>query len=228
MVVIEDGYSNYIHHDSQKRTNTIKGKIKTLVFGNNIIEIFGKGNHCEKIILTGLLAIIDLDIQKKVEYVQPLSLWNKASEEKKNYIISIFDVKKEFISKMQNTSIILLTQPIEEIGINEEKKISLYKKMIATYNLDKIVIKVHPRDKTIYSDYFPNYFIFDKPIPTELFSLMGIRFNKVLTYHSSAALSFPYDIEIIHYGFPIEVLNCKKDICLLQNRRILRNINRIM
>ena len=60
-----------------------------------------------------------------------------------------------------------------------------------------------------YSKYFPNIRVITTPFPLEIFNLMEVKFKKILTIHSSAALNFK-DVEVEFYDGEIKNENVNK------------------
>ena len=120
-------------------------------------------------------------------------------EDNKNKILKIFNADEIMKLNIQKTDILLLTEPFTEgFELTIEEEIEIYKKMISKYDYNRIVIKPHPRETKDYSEYFPDIRVITTKFPLELFDLMGIEFQKILTIHSSAALNFK-DVEVEFY-----------------------------
>lgn len=89
----------------------------------------------------------------------------------------------------KDTHILLLTQPLSEDGyITEREKINIYSKIIKD-NYKNILIKPHPRELTNYQNYFKNIILLDKDIPIELYSLLGMKFYKVVSLFSTSVFN---------------------------------------
>ncbi|MCF0193571.1 MAG: hypothetical protein HUK00_00110 [Bacteroidaceae bacterium] len=200
LIVIEDGTINY-----NPPKNTLKKRwITSLLFGPmRYSNRFGDSPNCKELILTGLA---------ETEYTNKLSptivslkkLWDESSLEKKNLILSIYNITKEDIEMLSSRPNILFTQPLyEDNMMSEEEKIEIYRKLIADIGEENVVIKSHPREKTDYNCYFHQAYWFNKKVPFQLLNLLGIKFKKSLTVCSTAALGFDYPIEIIFLGSEI-------------------------
>lgn len=185
MVVIEDGYGLY---NPPKSTNNILHKFIAWVFGIPN-KTFGRGGHCSSIIYTGLLPyqnkgkqLIKISVSKELE----------RDIDRHNFIFKVYDITPEDLLIFKNKKIILITQPFEELGIYTEKeKVSIYRKCIDIYDSREVIIKTHPRDNTNYSILFPNISVYTKPIPLEILSILGIKFEIAYTYSSTAIYSLP-------------------------------------
>ncbi|WP_252132232.1 glycosyltransferase family 52 protein [Clostridium caldaquaticum] len=124
----------------------------------------------------------------KIEKFDVNLLFNRLTKYEIQSIVKIFlsdyDIEK-LINIKSNKSIIILTQPLSEDGfISENEKVNLYKKIIDKYNNYSVVIKKHPREKTNYC--FENVTEIEGAFPSEIFSFIGIRFNKAIGICTSA------------------------------------------
>lgn len=131
------------------------------------------------------------------------NLWDKKTKTEKNKIANIFNVTPETLELLETKSVILITQPLSEDNIiSEEEKITLYKSILKNYDLNSVVIKPHPREKTDWSSIFPNTPIIPQQVPAELLSMM-IKPQKVCTFYSTAAFSLcaPENVDIYSKDF---------------------------
>lgn len=190
--LLEDGLSNYT------RKNILNYKVSWLcehVLGY-IKHPYGINSNCKKIFLTRLPNKIP-EILDKVVHVNMQNLWDMSSIRKKEYILSVFGITKEIVECLYGKSIIVFTQPLDEIeGISELRKIEIYSQILDLYDIKQLVIKPHPREITDYSLYFRNVCVCEKKIPFELLNILGVRFSRSVTIFSSAVFNFSYDISI--------------------------------
>ena len=207
--LLEDGIKNYkLETPSRSLTKygKIKEKIKSIVYRlQKRQRIMGLSDRVEKIILTGLDKVPDI-IKEKTSIVNIEKLWEELSEQRKERIKEIFniDVEKFKIIEQEGKNIILFTQPLSEDGIlDEHEKIEIYSKIIKNYDITKLVIKIHPREKTDYRKYFKDVVVMDEKIPMELLRIMGIEFKEYVTIFSTAALTSNKNIKINWYGTKI-------------------------
>jgi hypothetical protein len=204
ITVIEDGTSNYVFNS--KRDKVKYPFLKKLLYGPvsliNLSNRFGHNIFCSKLILTGFKKI-DFKIQKNIQIISTYELWQESSK-KQEKILTIFSLTTEDINDIQTKEYILFTQCLSEDNImTESEKINIYKEMIKDIDGDKLVIKPHPRETTDYTLYFPNSYVFTKKIPIQLLDMVGVRFKKSYTVCSTAALTFPYEIEKVFLGSEI-------------------------
>ena len=81
-------------------------------------------------------------------------------------------------------------QPLSEDELLlETEKIEIYKKIIIKYSEENIVIKPHPRETTNYKNIFPKIEIIFENFPSEFLDLYDIKFEKIITLFSTAALN---------------------------------------
>lgn len=210
--LLEDGSLNYNIKLIETEANRKIKKIKiNKYFRKCIIEkrkkeykIYGLSEKISKIYLTGVLPIPNL-IKDKVEIINIKEIWSNLSQEAKKEILEVFnmDIKKFQILKEDDRKILLLTQPLSEDKIIiEEEKIKIYREIIEKQNGRKIYIKAHPREKTNYKEVFKNFNIevIENTFPIELFLLLNIKFDKVITLFSTGALNFKGKAEVEFIG----------------------------
>ncbi|SJZ58269.1 Glycosyltransferase family 52 [Cetobacterium ceti] len=201
MKLIEDGTINYSFFHGMKKRKTLKNKMKDIL---RIVpsekKSFGLDERVEKIYLTGLMEI-PREIEKKVEIINMKNLWEGKSEEERENILEIFDFNRDVLEKLKGRDIILFTQPVsEDCDFDELEKVTIYEEILKNYPKERVVIKTHPREKTKYRDFFPDYLVLDKPFPFELLNLLGVKFKKSVTLFSTAALGLGEDVEVDFYG----------------------------
>lgn len=210
MFLLEDGTLNYnieILEEELKKEEKLKiNNYFRRVFIEKVsikYKRFGLSNKIKKIYLTGILPIPEL-IKDKVEIIDIEKKWNELSLEKKREILDIFDIKLESLENLKNEKdkVLLITQPLSEDNIlSEEDKINIYNNILKERNIKKVYIKSHPREKTDYSKVLKDIevVIIEKEFPIEIFMLLNMKFKKVITLFSTAALNFKnkYDVEFI-------------------------------
>ena len=210
--LLEEGILNY--NDNILKNEFEKKIEKVRIFHNikkSIIEKikkdykrFGLSEKIEKIYLTGLLPIPNL-IKNKVEIININELWNNLSQKGKKEILDVFNIEIEKIQifDKDDKKNLLLTQPLSEDKIiTEKEKIEIYREIIEKQNVRKIYIKAHPREKTNYKEVFKNFNIevIENTFPIELFLLLNIKFDKVITLFSTGALNFKGKAEVEFIG----------------------------
>lgn len=195
VIVLEDGAANY----ELNRLPTTYKTLKRWIVGKFVTkEHFGYSNQVQKVILTGLKPIPE-EIQDKVQIIDIFELWTKSSEQKKKLILDYYSVTDSDIENLKSKSAILLTQPLSSGAravVSDQQLISIYRDIINGIGRENLVIKLHPRDTIDYQSIFPDVLIFDKPIPFEIFVMLGVRFNDAHTINSTAVYSLPKPVEI--------------------------------
>jgi hypothetical protein len=165
---------------------------------------FGDNPYCKRMILTSSKESgIERD-KKATELVNIYELWKKSSQEKQKKILWLFSLNVEDVISLRGKDIILLTQWFSEDEImTENEKIEMYRMIIKNIDKSKLVIKSHPREVTDYTLFFPDICVFTKKVPMQLLDILGIRFKVAYTVSSTAALSFPYELEKKYFGYGI-------------------------
>lgn len=196
--LIEDGLANYSEYTDEQ---SIIKRLIFKVFNIKIINPFGREINVDKIYLTGMAPIPE-KINKKVEVINLYDLWNQKTEKEKIKILNIFNFDIAQLDSLKNRNTLLLTQPLSEDGhMTEEEKVKIYREIISNVSEENLVIKVHPREITDYQLFFPNSLVISKPFPSQLFAILGVNFNKVITLFSSAINDFILsNTEIIFCG----------------------------
>lgn len=208
-IEIEDGVKNYTILKEESKKKIIKDKIKKLIkifLGAGIREgVLGYTSNTREVYLTeNLCKKIPEDLEEKCKIINLKELWNKKSKEEQSIILAIFEFNQKILHEINESTIILFTQPLsEDKVITEEEKVELYSKILKKYNNSSIIIKPHPREKTDYSKNFPNYYVMKERYPVEILELVGINIKKAITIFSSAAFGLGKNIEIDFYGTEI-------------------------
>ncbi len=195
--LLEDGTGNY-NLGGEKYNNL--PIFKKYIRGYRHGKPFGVSKHCKKIYLTAMSSIPEI-IADKVEVLDLKKLWELKSQKEKKEILELFGYTEDIYKLLKGRDIILLTQDLSEDNyISEKEKIDIYRKIIEQYDMKKILIKIHPREKTKYKQYFPDVAVIDRPLPFELLTVMGIKFKKAITLFSSAAFNLPAETELEWHG----------------------------
>ena len=189
----EHGSVNY-----QENFDDLTQKIKSKIFGME--KPYGRNKYIKNIYLRGT-GKIPKDIEDKVILIDIEYLWSLLKKESENRIFEIFGLDSEEIKKVRSKEIILFTQPFSEDNVlSEKEKIELYKHIIENYNIEKLLIKSHPREKTNYKKEFPKITVIDQKIPSELLLFTKANFSKVATVFSTSISIFLKKSEVDFYG----------------------------
>lgn len=200
ITVIEDGIANY---RDMETTHSRFSSVESFLYGRLYCSTkFGTSIACRELILTGIKEkkITNNIPIRKISFID---LWNSSSVKKQSQIKGIYDITEDDIRLINGKTNILFTQPYSGLGISEENLIETYRDMIKDCDRNALIIKPHPRETTNYHFYFPDIAVFNKRIPMELLTAMGIRFEKAITICSTAALNFDYKISVDFLGTEI-------------------------
>ena len=189
----EHGSVNY-----QENFDDLTQKIKSKIFGME--KPYGRNKYIKNIYLRGT-GKIPKDIENKVILIDIEYLWSLIEKESEDRIFEIFGLDSEEIKKVRSKEIILFTQPFSEDNVlSEKEKIELYKHIIENYNIEKLLIKSHPREKTNYKKEFPKITVIDQRIPSELLLFTKANFSRVVTVFSTSISIFLKKSEVDFYG----------------------------
>lgn len=182
------------------RRNTFLWRIQKLIYGDIYADYYGNNKWCRVIHLTEENQSPILE--NKNICIQSLeSLWSKASDSKKLFIRSLFDITNEDISILSSRPIIFFSQPLrEDCRLTDAEYNDLLNRLFRHYATQDIIIKTHPRDKFDYSKYFPEIPVYSKLVNSQLLQLLGLTPKKVVTFCSSSVEAFPESVECDFYG----------------------------
>lgn len=198
IVLLEDGTYNM---KKPNKREYIKYLLKKILFNNRIPFLVNEEN-VKEIYLTDIFNYNLEDINSRIKFniINVQEKWILKTQDEKLKINRIFGIEKN-IETLLCMDTILFTQPLSEDGyIEEEEKIQIYKKILKKYNNEKLIIKVHPREKTNYSNYFSDCIVLKEKCPIELLVLNGLNIKKAITLFSTAVFSFEKKVRIDFYG----------------------------
>ncbi len=162
---------------------------------------FGCSQQCNRLLLTKDDKHPYLDGKKRI--ILPKideALWNSLSEYKKKRILEIYDVTQDDINTICNKKYLLLTDPVWPDDAPYEEHHRVFRDVIAKYPQEDLIIKTHPRDINYpYEREFPGIIIFRKPIPMEIFKLIGVNFSTIITLFSTSVSQYD-GVNIDWYG----------------------------
>ncbi len=182
----------------EKKKQSFRGKIETFIYGVPFVYHHGANEQCKRIFLTEKNDCFLLDGKDCV--INGLKeMWAGSSEEKRQFILRIFDVTEEDLQQIQSRPIVFFSQPTADL-LSDEEYVELLEKIFSRYDHSQLLIKTHPRDHFNYVKYFPDIALFDKPVNVELLSLFNFSFTKAVTISSAAVFSLPESIELDWYG----------------------------
>ena len=194
----KDHFEKYI-----SKQNKFKLKIKKFFFGYSVM---GESKNIKKIIVDN---INNVQLKRPVEEQNFLSLIRNLNKKEQKIIVQLFLSKN--ITSHLNNSVIILTQPFYEDGILKsiDTQIKLYNKIIDSQNKKNIFIKLHPRDKTNYSQIIEKRYIISGDFPIEILNLIpNLKIKKIISISSTSTTSIMNCKEVITLGWKyLEGLN---------------------
>lgn len=184
-----------------KKQQSLRGKIETAVYGKPFVYHHGNNDQCKKIFLT---EENDAPVLEEKDYVinSLRDLWEDANEEKRQFILDLFDVSSNDLQLLQSRPVVFFSQPMADL-LSEQEYVELLEKIFRHYDRSQLLIKTHPRDHFDYKKHFPDIALFDKPVNVELLSVLNLSFKKAVTISSAAVFSLPGSIELDWFGADI-------------------------
>ena len=162
-------------------------------------KAYGVSPNCDMVVCTTPDRLPQHESKENRTY-DLFKLWQKASEEQRNFILHVFDITKDDYESMKKRSVVLLTQQLATEGtVTEEELVKIYSDLLKMFPADSILIKRHPRDRVDYRKYFPQALVYDKFAPMQIFAAAGITFRTAVTLFSSSVTAFP-EAEIVWGG----------------------------
>ncbi len=188
----------------QQKSNSLLGKIQSLIYGDLFVNYLGNNKQCKTIYLTEENKYSPILEAKKV-CIQPLDvLYSNSSDQKRKFIMKMFHITPMDIDTLNKYPIIFFSQPLmNDCGLTEEEYIEILQKIFAHYSKGSILIKTHPRDTFEYNKFFPEINVFTKVINSQLLYLMGVSPQRIVTISSTAIEGFPETIECDYFGVSI-------------------------
>ncbi|AYV92479.1 glycosyl transferase family 52 [Fusobacterium necrophorum subsp. funduliforme] len=200
--LIEDGLANYRDSDSfYRKYYKLPIWIRKIKHKLGLLPHLGVSEQATTIYLRALLPIPS-SVQAKTKIIDIFALWEKKTEQEKQWIQDFFQVKEEELHLLQRKKKIVFTQPLsEDCILSEREKIELYRYVVEKHREEDIIIKAHPREVTDYQQYFPNISVLNTKVPMELYLLLGIEIEEAITLFSTTVYSFFHtNTKITFYG----------------------------
>lgn len=198
--LIEDGVLNYMELGVPTYNKRKFDKLLKFMgfYVENYNENFGTHKNIKKVYLTQ--NEVPEVIKNKTEVIDMKKLWMEKSDDEKNKILEIYNIK-DVINQIEDNPTLLLTQCISEDNILPlDEEISMYKELIQKQNTQNIIIKTHPRERKNYHTIFPEFPVIDQPFPLEILKCIDLHIKKVITISSNATLNFADESEIEIYN----------------------------
>ncbi|BAL84062.1 hypothetical protein SELR_23540 [Selenomonas ruminantium subsp. lactilytica TAM6421] len=187
---LEDGIFDYREDSCHNYSGVMDDGEPYLAFGHN--------KYVESIILTGRENVLP-SIADKVKLIDIKKLWQRKKTDEQNKILYVFGFPKKKIQDLINRhrDYFLFTQNLTAYGMTEKEQVEAYSKILSNYDLNRIVIKPHPRDEIDYRKYFPSCEVLDVPFPAELLYFLNVPIEKIIGITST----------VLHGLFPKEKVN---------------------
>lgn len=206
---LEDGVGSYELVCNKERSVIQKREAGSGWLGRwllgDLYPILGQAENVQTVYLTGILPIPET-IAHKVELIDLKLLWQQKNLQQKENILQVFLPEGFDKDTLVGCETLLLTQPLSEDSggrLSELEKIDIYRKLLSGYDESKVLIKIHPREKTDYSCYFPQAKILQTPCPMELLMLLGLQVKRAVSVNSTAIFNLGNSVEKIISGYDI-------------------------
>lgn len=186
-----------------RKSKSFFGKLQRLIYGDVFVDYFGSNRWCEKIYLTEENASPILK-NKTVDIRSLEQMWAQASDEKRNFILSLFGISIADIDFLNSKPTVFFSQPIiEDIHLSTDEYADIIKRLFSHYDTSRLLIKTHPRDHFPYREYFPEVEVFDKSVNSQLLQVAGFLPKKIVTIYSSSVDTFPESVECDYFGVEV-------------------------
>ena len=195
-------FNGYRRRELEVCRNKKTYRIKRFLLGNTLYKQTGNNLQCIGILQT-TNDFVPYMKGKNIMICNIGNKWKNFSDEKRSLIKDVYGLTAKDILQLKSKKIVLFTQPLYPDFISAEEHLRIYESIISHYDVNEILIKTHPRDEFQYEKINPCLVVFRKKIPSQLFELLGVRYQKVATVYSSAVANFDYPIQIDWYGSEI-------------------------
>lgn len=141
----------------------------------------------------------------KVKNVNTIELLKSLRQSTNKNIESFYSEKLKLKDLTYSKFNLLLTQPLSSYNYcTNDQQLDLYKRIVSYYRQkgEMVVIKPHPVDKMDYTAL--NCEVIDANVPSEVFFLLDVKFNKVISF-GSTSLAF---------------IKCKKSVHLSKDLKV--------
>jgi hypothetical protein len=195
-VAFEGGFLDKRDQDTRKMRLF---KIRQFIYGPTFGYSFGRNKQCTDLLL-GYMDDTEFIKSKKCHLIDFKKEWDSCSEEKKQFILSMFDLTDEDLNFLKRYPIVLFTQPFYKRFTSKEEHARIYKAIAQKYPKDKLIIKPHPRDDFDYEQILPGYAVFRKKVSSQMLEILNVKWDRAITVCSSSVFEFNYPIEKDWYG----------------------------
>ena len=182
------------------RWNTFSGKLEALFYGKPMLLYLGNNNQCTDIYITedNFSPVLE---GKNVHVKSLQAMWAEASQQKKEFVLQLFNIDKSTTSVLSSKPIWFFSQPFTtDAKMTDNEYADLLKKIIGIYGEENMLIKLHPRDKFNYKQYFPHLTIFDARVNMQLLILSNVLPKKAVAICTGAIDCLPETVELDWLG----------------------------
>lgn len=204
--LIEDAKNFFSQETLNLHPLPVQSSFREFIYGPVSKGNFGRNKKCIELLTTSANIAYELRSKRKA-MCDIHKKWGEASKAKKDFINTVFGLNEEMKEKLDSFDAILFTQNIYFYHVlSKEEQVDLYRKVINKYSGYKILIKPHPIDEIEYEQFIDNVSVWrnELPIPSQLLSLVGIKFKKYITLFSSAVNDLEPDANIDWYGTEVD------------------------
>ena len=118
--------------------------------------------------------------------------------------MQLFMLSADDLQILNSRPMVFFSQPLrEDFKLTDKEFAEIMQRVLSKYKEDEVLIKAHPRDKFPYREYFPKVLVFDKPINSQLYQMLGWHPQRIGTFFSTAIDAFPESIECDYFGADI-------------------------
>lgn len=194
--VVEDGARNYVLKTSRFKEFKRKYLLRTYIgdgFDDAVKEI--RVQQPEQ---------LNERLRHKGTTLEFQEMQRNLSAENRRKVLRVF-MKENPLAMNDRKKLLIITQPLENSGIAEERKLAIYRQIIDQYAGDyQVYLKPHPREITDYTQLLEREFIeIPRAFPLEMFDLLQIvTFDLGVTLFSSGLNNANCIRHKIHLGRP--------------------------
>lgn len=186
----------YEHHPSLIQRLLFRFRKK--VYGPVYFNRWGKNDLCSDLILS-TDDYLDYFSKKNMHRMNFKGLWDTFTNQKKDFILNVFDMTLDDVNVLMSKNIIILTMPFYPDYLSYEEHEHIWKQIISKYPKSDVLVKPHPRDNYRYEENISGISVFGKKIPTQFLEVLDLSFNKAVTAYSTAVFGVNVK-EIDWYG----------------------------
>lgn len=174
----------YEYEDGAGSYNVTNALVKNTWFNRalklDVEPFFGQSSKVKRVYLTHQEMSIPDFIKPKVIWVDLKKCWDELSEDKRNWILSIYNIPNK--EQMGKRKVLLFTRPFEYAGTPENEKLDLFRRSLEGIDYNDVIIKPHYCETTNYAKAFKGCLVLAGAFPLELFFLAyGVCFEKVIS-----------------------------------------------